>query len=160
MALQQETEDAAAVPQAAVDQRLRRRLGAVRRNAGQGDGLVRRPGSYLGQLRLEIARAARLVVDTGMHAKGWTREQAIAYWIENAAASAAQAHGQIERYMAWPGQALGYKIGSLKILELRERAKQRLGDKFSMAAFHDAVLGEGPLPLSVLEKRIERWMTR
>jgi uncharacterized protein (DUF885 family) len=127
---------------------------------GHEMGLYRDPAAYAGELRLEIARAARLVVDTGMHAKGWTREQAIAYWIENVGASPAQAQGQIDRYLAWPGQALGYKLGALKILALRERAKQRLGDKFSMAAFHDAVLGEGPVPLSVLEGRIERWVAR
>ncbi|WP_280150575.1 DUF885 domain-containing protein [Piscinibacter sp. XHJ-5] len=125
---------------------------------GHEMGLYRDPAAHVGELRLEIARAARLVVDTGMHAKGWSREQAVAYWMDNVGASEVQAQQQIDRYLAWPAQALGYKLGSLKIQSLRQRAKQRLGDRFSMAAFHDAVLGEGPLPLSMLEARIDRWI--
>ena len=121
-------------------------------------GLYDDPAAWVGELRLEIARAARLVVDTGLHAKGWSRDQAIAYWVENVGSSQAQAVNQIERYMAWPGQALGYKLGSLKIQALRERARQALGDRFSVAAFHDAVLAEGVLPLSALESRIDRWI--
>lgn len=125
---------------------------------GHEMGLYQDPAAWVGELRLEIARAVRLVVDTGLHAKGWSRDQAIAYWIDNVGASPAQARNQIDRYMAWPAQALGYKLGSLKIQELRERAKQKLGDRFSMPAFHDAVLAEGGLPLSVLDAQIDRWI--
>jgi len=125
---------------------------------GHEMGLYQDPAAWVGELRLEIARAVRLVVDTGIHAKGWTRDQAVAYWMQNVGSSERQARNQIDRYMAWPAQALGYKLGSLKIQELRERAKQRLGDKFSIAGFHDAVLSEGSLPLSLLDAHIERWI--
>ena len=125
---------------------------------GREMGLYQDPVAYVGHLRLEIFRAARLVVDTGMHAKGWSRDQAVAYLMDNVGFTQAQARNQIDRYMAWPAQALGYKLGSLKIQELRERAKQKLGDKFSIAAFHDAVLAEGGLPLSLLDAHIERWI--
>jgi uncharacterized protein (DUF885 family) len=121
-------------------------------------GLYKDPAAWAGELRLEIARAVRLVVDTGLHAKGWSREQAVVYWMDNVGTSRAQAENQIDRYMAWPAQALGYKLGSLKIQELRERARQALGDKFSIAAFHDAVLSEGSMPLSMLDAHIERWI--
>jgi len=125
---------------------------------GHEMGLYKDPAAYVGELRLEIARAARLVVDTGMHAQGWSRERALAYWIDNVGVSPAQAANQIDRYMAWPAQALGYKLGSLKIQELRERAQQALGERFKLAAFHDAVLAEGSLPLPLLEAQIERWV--
>jgi uncharacterized protein (DUF885 family) len=121
-------------------------------------GLYDDPVAWAGELRLEISRAARLVVDTGLHAKGWSREQALAYWQDVTGASPAQAANQIDRYLAWPGQALGYKIGALKIQELRRRAEQKLGAKFSLAAFHDQVLGEGSLPLAVLAQRIDAWI--
>lgn len=121
-------------------------------------GLYADPVAYAGALRLEISRAARLVVDTGLHAKGWSRPQALAYWIDVTGASEPQAVAQIDRYLAWPGQALGYKIGALKIQDLRRRAEQKLGSKFSLAAFHDQVLGEGSLPLAVLEKRVNAWI--
>lgn len=121
-------------------------------------GLYADTAAHVGYLRLEMARAARLVVDTGMHALGWSRDQAVAYWIDQVGATEAQALNQIHRYMAWPGQALGYKLGALKIQALRERAQQRLGGRFDLARFHDAVLAEGALPLSMLETRIERWI--
>ena len=121
-------------------------------------GLYADPVAYAGELRLEISRAARLVVDTGLHAKGWSREQALAYWMDVTGASAQQASSQIDRDLAWPAQALGYKIGALKIQELRRRAEGRLGAKFSLTAFHDQVLGEGSLPLAVLEQRIDAWI--
>ncbi|MFY9514013.1 MAG: DUF885 domain-containing protein, partial [Rubrivivax sp.] len=127
---------------------------------GQEMGLYEDPAAWVGELRMEIMRAARLVVDTGLHAKGWSREQAMAYWMDKVGATEAQAKNQIERYMAWPAQALGYKIGALKIQALRERARQRLGPRFRLADFHDAVLGQGSLPLSVLEAQIERWIAR
>lgn len=125
---------------------------------GKEMGLYDDPNAYAGQLRGELFRAARLVVDTGLHAKGWTRERAMAYLQDNAGSNEAGAKNQIERYMSWPAQALGYKIGSLKIMELRSRASQALGPKFRLAAFHDAVLRDGSVPLSVLEARIDRWI--
>jgi len=125
---------------------------------GHEMGLYQDPAAWVGELRLEIARATRLVVDTGLHAKGWTRAQAIAYWVDNVGATQAQAANQIDRYLAWPAQALGYKLGALKIQELRERARQALGDRFSMPGFHDAVLAEGGLPLSVLDAQVDRWI--
>lgn len=121
-------------------------------------GLYDDPAAYVGELRLEIARAVRLVVDTGLHAKGWSRHQAIAYWMANVGSSQAQASNQIDRYMAWPAQALGYKLGALKLQALRDRAKSQLGDRFSLAGFHDAVLGEGAMPLSQLDAQIDRWI--
>jgi uncharacterized protein (DUF885 family) len=105
-----------------------------------------------------MLRAARLVVDTGLHTKGWTREQAIKYFSDTLGYSEADSRAQIERYMVWPGQALGYKIGSLKIVELRQRAQAALGSKFDLRAFHDIVLGEGTLPLALLEKKVDRWI--
>lgn len=121
-------------------------------------GLYADPRPHAGQLVGELVRAVRLVVDTGIHAKGWTREKAMEYWQENTGASEASARNQIERYMAWPAQALGYKMGSLKITELRQRARTALGSKFSLAAFHDAVLSDGNMPLSLLEAKIDRWI--
>lgn len=121
-------------------------------------GLYDDPIAYAGALQAEIFRAARLVVDTGLHAKGWSRAQAIRYLHDATGFSEAGAANQIDRYLAWPGQALGYKVGSLKIQALRQRAQARLGGKFSLAAFHDQVLGEGALPLDVLERRIDAWI--
>ena len=121
-------------------------------------GLYDDPVAYAGELQLEIFRAARLVVDTGLHAQGWSRQKAVAYLMDTVGFSEAQAANQVDRYLAWPAQALGYKLGSLKIQELRERAQKRLGSRFDIAAFHDAVLSEGALPLPLLEKRIDRWI--
>jgi len=120
--------------------------------------LFDKPEDYFGHLNDEMLRAARLVVDTGMHAKGWTREQAIKYFQETLGYTEADSRAQIERYMAWPAQALGYKIGALKIVELRRRAEAALGDKFSLPKFHEIVLGEGTLPLSLLEAKVDRWI--
>lgn len=121
-------------------------------------GVYDDPAQYFGQLNSELLRAARLVVDTGLHAKGWTREQAIAYLRETNGYSEAVAKNAIERYMASPGQALGYKIGALKIAELRQRAMTALGAKFNLPAFHAVVLGDGTLPLAVLERNVDRWI--
>jgi uncharacterized protein (DUF885 family) len=93
-----------------------------------------------------------------MHAQGWSREKAIAYAMENLGYSEARAANQIERYMVWPGQALAYKTGALKILELRAKAQQALGPKFSYAKFHEVVLGDGTLPLPILESQVNRWI--
>ncbi|MBY0241517.1 MAG: DUF885 domain-containing protein [Burkholderiaceae bacterium] len=124
---------------------------------GKDMGLYDDPAQYFGHLNDELLRAVRLVVDTGLHAKGWSREKTIAYMYDTLG-DADVAKNQTERYMAWPGQALGYKIGSLKIVELRERARKALGDKFSLPTFHEVVLGDGTVPLSLLEAKVNAWI--
>lgn len=125
---------------------------------GKELGLYTDPYQYFGRLSDEMHRAIRLVVDVGMHAKGWTREQAIQYSLDNELTSEEAAVAEIERYMAIPGQALSYKIGELKIKELRQRAERELGNKFSISAFHDEILKGGVMPLAVLEKKIDKWI--
>jgi uncharacterized protein (DUF885 family) len=125
---------------------------------GRALGLYTDPYQYFGQLEAELWRAIRLVVDTGLHAQGWTREQVLAYMDENSSAAEARRVSEAERYMAIPGQALAYKIGQLKISELRARAEKELGPKFDVRRFHTAVLGDGPLPLDVLETKLDRWI--
>jgi len=124
---------------------------------GKEMGLFEDPAQYFGHLNDELLRATRLVVDTGMHAKGWTREQSIKY-MQDTLGYTDYAKSETERYMAWPGQALGYKVGSLKIQELRARAEKALGDKFSLPAFHAVVLGDGTVPLALLEQKVDRWI--
>ncbi len=114
--------------------------------------------SDFGRLGSEIWRAIRLVLDTGLHSKGWTEEQAVQYFLSNSAITEAQARSEVRRYMVLPGQATSYKIGMLKILELREKAEQALGDRFDIRGFHDAVLGGGAVPLSMLEAMIDQWI--
>jgi len=121
-------------------------------------GLYQQPLELMGRYSFELFRAGRLVVDTGLHAKGWTREQAIRYLVDECGLSEAAATGEVLRYMAWPGQALGYKIGELTILDLRAKAERRLGKRFDLRAFHDAILEEGHLPLDVLRQRIDAWI--
>lgn len=116
------------------------------------------PFGDLGRLKAELFRAVRLVVDTGMHAKKWTREQAIAYMAETTGTTESDVVSEIERYMAWPGQALGYKLGMLKIVELRAFAQEQLGDKFDSKAFHDLVLLGGAVPMSVLDTKVKNWV--
>jgi uncharacterized protein (DUF885 family) len=125
---------------------------------GREMGLYEDQPQYLGRLLMELHRAVRLVVDTGLHDKGWTREQAIAYVRETEGRDEDSARRAIERYMAWPGQALSYKVGELKILELRQRARTALGDRFDIRGFHTQVLGEGVMPLRMLEARVDRWI--
>ncbi len=125
---------------------------------GDEMGFYTDPYSKFGNLDDEILRAARLVVDTGIHALGWTREEAIAYMNDNTANPPNDNMVEVDRYIAWPGQALAYKIGQIKIRELRNRAAAALGDKFDLRAFHNAVLDNGPLPLSVLEQQIDTWI--
>jgi uncharacterized protein (DUF885 family) len=125
---------------------------------GKEMGLFDKPEDYFGHLNDEMLRAARLVVDTGMHTKGWSRDQSITYFRETLGYSELEARAQIERYMVMPGQALAYKIGALKIMELRQRAQAALGDKFNLPAFHRVVLDEGTLPLAVLEAKVDRWI--
>ena len=125
---------------------------------GKEMGLFERPEDYFGHLNDEMLRAVRLVVDTGMHAQGWTRAQSIAYMRDTLGYSAALAKSETERYMVWPGQALGYKIGALRIAALRSRAQAALGEQFSLPQFHQVVLGDGTLPLSLLQAKVERWI--
>ncbi|MGQ0590957.1 MAG: DUF885 domain-containing protein [Sphingosinicella sp.] len=121
-------------------------------------GMESDPYQRFGGLNADQYRAIRLVVDTGIHAMGWTREQAIRYMLENSGVSETQATTEVERYIAIPGQALSYKIGQLKILELRERAERALGDRFDIREFHAQVLMTGALPLAVLERKIDDWI--
>jgi uncharacterized protein (DUF885 family) len=132
--------------------------GLYAESLGKELGIYTDPYQYFGRLQNELWRAIRLVVDTGLHDKGWTREQVIAYMLENSAASEGESTSEAERYIAIPGQALAYKIGELKILELRKRAETELGDKFDIREFHAEVLKDGAVPLSVLEGKIDRWI--
>jgi len=125
---------------------------------GKELGLYKDPFQYFGMLSNEMHRAIRLVVDTGIHNKGWTREQAIKFSMENEAESEASIVAEIERYMAYPGQALSYKIGQMKILELREKAKNKMKDQFDIKVFHQKVLESGVMPLALLEKKINHWI--
>jgi uncharacterized protein (DUF885 family) len=125
---------------------------------GQALGMYTDPYQYFGRLEGELWRAIRLVVDTGLHSKGWTREQVLAYMDENSSAAEARRVSEAERYMAIPGQATAYKIGQLKISELRARAEKALGPKFDIRKFHTAVLMDGALPLDVLEAKVDRWI--
>lgn len=125
---------------------------------GKELGLYEDPYQYFGMLSMEMHRAIRLVVDTGIHAKGWSREKAIAFSLENEAESKDNIIAEVERYMATPGQALSYKIGQLKIQELRTRAEKELGANFDVRKFHDQVLNSGSLPLVLLEEKISRWI--
>lgn len=132
--------------------------GLYAESLGKDLGVYTDPYNYFGYLQNELWRAIRLVVDTGLHSKGWTREQVIAYMLENSAESETQATAEAERYMAIPGQALAYKIGELRIKELRAKAEQALGPKFDVREFHAEVLRDGAVPLDVLEDKIARWI--
>jgi uncharacterized protein (DUF885 family) len=124
---------------------------------GKEVGFYQQPASDLGRLQSELFRAVRLVVDTGVHYKHWTRQQMADYFQQH---MGFQDPSEIDRYIAWPGQALGYKMGQLKIIELREKAHAQLGAKFSIRAFHDEVLSAGPMPLDMLQKRLNDWLAR
>jgi prolyl oligopeptidase len=121
-------------------------------------GLYKDPYSHFGALTYDMWRAVRLVVDTGMHYKGWTRQQAIDFFMDNAAKSETDIVNEIDRYISWPGQALAYKIGQLKMQELRRKCEGALGDDFDIKAFHDEMLGAGALPMEILETRMNRWL--
>lgn len=125
---------------------------------GKEMGLYQDPYSDFGRLSMEIFRAARLVVDAGIHTKHWTREQAIDYFLKNTANAKGDIEHEIERYFLWPGQATGYKIGMIKILELREKAKKELGDKFDIRQFHDVLLTNGAVSLPTLEELVNEWV--
>ncbi len=124
---------------------------------GEEMGFYEDPYSKFGQLTYEMWRAVRLVVDTGLHAMGWTRDQAIRFFGEHAAKTEQDIVVEIDRYIVWPGQAVGYKIGQLKIHELRQSATRKLGARFDVRSFHDTILGEGAVPLHVLEQRVTAW---
>ena len=123
-------------------------------------GFYQDPYSDFGRLGMELWRACRLVVDTGIHSKRWSREEAIQYLTENTPNPAGDIRKAIERYIVMPGQATAYTIGKLKIIELRDMAREELGEAFDYRAFHDAVLLSGPVPLSILEENIEAWVER
>ena len=125
---------------------------------GKDIGFYQDPYSDYGRLEADIWRAIRLVVDTGVHSQGWTRNQMVEYFHDHSNIDETSIQSEVDRYIAWPGQALAYKIGQLKILELRARAQTALGDKFNIRAFHDQVLDAGALPLDVLEQRINAWI--
>ena len=121
-------------------------------------GIYRDPYERFGRLSYEMWRACRLVADTGIHWKGWSLDQARACFTDNSALSPLNIEVELARYVSWPGQALAYKIGEMKIVQLRTKAQGALGNKFDIRRFHDAVLLAGPLPLSLLDRRIEAWI--
>ncbi|BBD96867.1 DUF885 domain-containing protein [Sphingobium amiense] len=125
---------------------------------GEEMGLYDTPEKMMGRLSYEMWRACRLVVDTGIHAKGWDKAKAVAFMRENSALSDANIDAEVNRYISWPGQALGYKLGEIKIRELRAKAESELGPKFDLRRFHDAVLSQGAVPLTVLESQIDGWI--
>ncbi|MGA6983384.1 MAG: DUF885 domain-containing protein [Candidatus Sulfotelmatobacter sp.] len=125
---------------------------------GKEIGFFQDPASDYGRLNLELMRAVRLVIDTGIHSEGWSREQAVTYFRASGAADEPTIQAEVDRYIAWPAQALSYKIGQLKILDLRNRAKTELGPRFDIRAFHDEILSGGSLPLDMLEARVDTWL--
>lgn len=125
---------------------------------GKEIGFFQDPGSDYGRLNTELMRAVRMVVDTGIHSRGWTREHAVSYFRQSGAADEPTIQAEVDRYIAWPAQGLSYKIGQLKILELRNRAQTQLGSRFDIHAFHSEVLNAGNLPLSILEARVDAWI--
>jgi uncharacterized protein (DUF885 family) len=127
-------------------------------SVGRELGLFTDPYQWYGRLSDEMLRAMRLVVDTGLHSKGWSREQAIAYMLDNSSMAESDVVAEVERYIVWPGQALGYKVGQLRITAMRQKAERELGARFDVREFHDQVLKDGALPLEVLEAKLDRWI--
>jgi len=132
--------------------------GLYSESLGRDMGLYETPERKMGELSYQMWRAARLVVDTGIHAMGWDKARAVQFMRDNTALTEANIDAEVNRYISWPGQALGYMIGRLKILELRRRAEQALGDRFDLRQFHDAVLKSGSVPLDVLEAQVDAWI--
>ena len=132
--------------------------GLYAESLGDRLGIYDDPLQLMGRYYFELWRACRLVIDTGLHSKDWTRFQAIDYFVNECGASQGEATVEVLRYMVWPGQALGYKIGELTIRDIRTKAEQRLGVRFDIRAFHDAVLAEGHLPMSMLRTRMDAWI--
>ncbi len=132
--------------------------GLYSESLGEDMGFYKDPYSKYGQLSYEMWRAIRLVVDTGLHSKGWSRQQAIDYFTATMPKAKIESEVEVDRYITWPGQALAYKVGQLKFRSLREHAKKELGEKFDIREFHDQLLGHGPLPLDVLETSIDEWI--
>jgi len=159
IALSQEIENAPEFVRNSYYQAFMEGWGLYAESLGDELGFYKDPYSKYGQLSLEIWRAIRLVVDTGVHIKGWTREQAVQYFLDNMPKTRLDAEIEVDRYITWPGQALSYKIGQLKFMELRKRATEALGERFNVREFHDVVLGAGALPLDVLETRVVEWIT-
>ena len=125
---------------------------------GKEIGFYQDPCSDYGRLEADMWRAIRLVVDTGVHSQHWSRQQMVDYFHEHTAMDDENINTEVDRYIAWPAQALSYKMGQTKILELRARAQKELGAKFDIRTFHDAVLDQGPLPLDLLEAKIDGWI--
>jgi uncharacterized protein (DUF885 family) len=121
-------------------------------------GLYDTPAKNMGRLSYEMWRACRLVVDTGIHSKGWSKQKAVDYMLDNTALTKANIEAEVNRYISWPGQALAYKLGELKIRELRSFAEQELGADFDLKAFHDTVLEQGSVPLDVLDAHVRNWV--
>ena len=134
--------------------------GFTRNGWGGSSAYQKRPLDNLGRLQAEMFRAVRLVVDTGMHHKRWTREQAIEYMTAKTGMPQTDVVAEIERYLVMPGQALAYKVGMNKILSLRERARAQLGAKFDLKRFHNLVLTGGDMPLTLLEQRVDAWIAQ
>lgn len=134
--------------------------GLYAESLGEELGLFKDPHSKFGALSFEMWRALRLVVDTGIHAKGWTRQQAINYFQENIPKTLSEIEVEVDRYITWPGQALAYKVGQLKIQELRQKAQRNLGDKFDIKKFHEQILKHGAIPLDLLEAKVNSWLTQ
>ncbi|HEY5804596.1 MAG TPA: DUF885 family protein [Lysobacter sp.] len=158
LALQQELKNLPAFRRFGGETAFAEGWGLYAESLGKDLGVYTDPYNYFGYLQNELWRAIRLVTDTGLHSKGWTREQVIKYMLDNSAESETQATAEAERYIGWPGQALAYKIGELKIKELRAKAEKELGPKFDIREFHAEALKDGAVPLSVLEAKIDRWI--
>jgi uncharacterized protein (DUF885 family) len=134
--------------------------GLYAESLGDEMGFYQDPYSKFGRLTYEMWRAIRLVVDTGLHSMGWTRDQAIDFFRANAAKTDQDIIVEVDRYIVWPGQALGYKMGQLKIRQLRTNAERQLGARFDVRRFHDVVLGQGAVPLDVLERQVAAWVQK
>ena len=132
--------------------------GLYSESLGYDMGLYKDPYSKFGQLTYDMWRAIRLVVDTGMHYMDWSRQDAINYFLDNSAKTQQDIINEVDRYINWPGQALAYKIGQLKILELKNRSKEKLGDLYDVKDFHHEVLKRGAIPLYMLEENIDAWI--